>query len=51
MAADTYQLDPMHTYPSFETDHFGGCRSGAASSRRAAAPWCWIARRRPARST
>ncbi|MFL9990679.1 Polyisoprenoid-binding protein YceI [Burkholderia sp. GAS332] len=24
MAADTYQLDPMHTYPSFETDHFGG---------------------------
>ncbi|MFM0339468.1 YceI family protein [Paraburkholderia fungorum] len=24
MAADTYQLDPMHTAPSFETDHFGG---------------------------
>lgn len=24
MAADTYQLDPTHTYPSFETDHFGG---------------------------
>jgi len=24
MAVDTYQLDPMHTYPSFETDHFGG---------------------------
>ncbi len=24
MAADTYQLDPMHTSPSFETDHFGG---------------------------
>jgi polyisoprenoid-binding protein YceI len=23
-AASTYQLDPMHTYPSFETDHFGG---------------------------
>ena len=23
-AADTYQLDPMHTYPSFEADHFGG---------------------------
>ncbi|ANB75371.1 polyisoprenoid-binding protein [Paraburkholderia phytofirmans OLGA172] len=23
-AVDTYQLDPMHTYPSFETDHFGG---------------------------
>lgn len=20
----TYQLDPTHTYPSFETDHFGG---------------------------
>nr|WP_201446388.1 YceI family protein [Burkholderia gladioli] len=20
----TYQLDPSHTYPSFETDHFGG---------------------------
>jgi polyisoprenoid-binding protein YceI len=20
----TYQLDPNHTYPSFETDHFGG---------------------------
>ncbi|MFM0097147.1 YceI family protein [Paraburkholderia nemoris] len=25
MAAEsTYQLDPTHTYPSFETDHFGG---------------------------
>ena len=24
MAADTYQLDPTHTYPSFEADHFGG---------------------------
>jgi Uncharacterized conserved protein len=24
MAAVTYQLDPQHTYPSFETDHFGG---------------------------
>jgi len=25
MAAETiYQLDPNHTYPSFETDHFGG---------------------------
>ncbi|WP_153101754.1 YceI family protein [Paraburkholderia hayleyella] len=24
LAADTYQLDPTHTYPSFETDHFGG---------------------------
>ncbi|NML30125.1 YceI family protein [Paraburkholderia antibiotica] len=24
MAADTYMLDPTHTYPSFETDHFGG---------------------------
>ncbi|GAB7533905.1 YceI family protein [Burkholderia sp. 3C] len=23
-AADTYQLDPDHTYPSFATDHFGG---------------------------
>ncbi|MEX3984021.1 YceI family protein [Paraburkholderia sp. EG287A] len=23
-AASTYQLDPLHTYPSFETDHFGG---------------------------
>jgi polyisoprenoid-binding protein YceI len=23
-AADTYQVDPSHTYPSFETDHFGG---------------------------
>src|SRR5579859_2033870 len=20
----TYQVDPAHTYPSFETDHFGG---------------------------
>ena len=20
----TYQIDPAHTYPSFETDHFGG---------------------------
>jgi polyisoprenoid-binding protein YceI len=24
MAADTYQLDPLHTSPSFATDHFGG---------------------------
>ncbi|HEV3104562.1 MAG TPA: YceI family protein [Trinickia sp.] len=23
-AADTYQLDPNHTYPSFEADHMGG---------------------------
>ncbi len=23
-AADTYTLDPMHTFPSFEADHFGG---------------------------
>ncbi|MCC8391949.1 YceI family protein [Paraburkholderia sp. MMS20-SJTR3] len=23
-AADTYLLDPTHTYPSFEADHFGG---------------------------
>lgn len=23
-AADTYQLDPSHTYPSFVADHFGG---------------------------
>jgi polyisoprenoid-binding protein YceI len=23
-AADTYQLDPNHTFPSFEADHFGG---------------------------
>jgi polyisoprenoid-binding protein YceI len=23
-AADTYQLDPAHTYPSFAVDHFGG---------------------------
>ncbi|PXW29194.1 YceI family protein [Paraburkholderia caballeronis] len=23
-AADTYQLDPQHTYPSFEADHFNG---------------------------
>ncbi|HZZ10311.1 MAG TPA: YceI family protein, partial [Paraburkholderia sp.] len=23
-AADTYQLDPTHTYESFEADHFGG---------------------------
>jgi polyisoprenoid-binding protein YceI len=23
-AADTYQLDPNHTYPSFAVDHFGG---------------------------
>ncbi|SDQ89557.1 Polyisoprenoid-binding protein YceI [Paraburkholderia tuberum] len=23
-AADTYLLDPMHTFPSFEADHFGG---------------------------
>lgn len=23
-AADTYKLDPNHTYPSFEADHFGG---------------------------
>jgi polyisoprenoid-binding protein YceI len=24
LAADTYMLDPTHTYPSFEADHFGG---------------------------
>ncbi|RFU46237.1 YceI family protein [Paraburkholderia sp. DHOC27] len=24
LAADTYQLDPAHTYPAFEADHFGG---------------------------
>ncbi|MDR5778453.1 YceI family protein [Caballeronia sp. LZ065] len=24
LAADTYKLDPNHTYPSFEADHFGG---------------------------
>lgn len=23
-AADTYNIDPNHTYPSFEADHFGG---------------------------
>ena len=23
-AASTYQLDPSHTYPSFEADHMGG---------------------------
>jgi len=23
-AADTYAVDPSHTYPSFEADHFGG---------------------------
>jgi polyisoprenoid-binding protein YceI len=23
-AADTYKVDPAHTYPSFEADHFGG---------------------------
>jgi polyisoprenoid-binding protein YceI len=23
-AADTYQLDPNHTFPSFESDHLGG---------------------------
>jgi polyisoprenoid-binding protein YceI len=23
-AESSYQLDPAHTYPSFETDHFGG---------------------------
>jgi polyisoprenoid-binding protein YceI len=23
-AADTYNVDPSHTYPSFEADHFGG---------------------------
>jgi polyisoprenoid-binding protein YceI len=23
-AADTYQLDPAHTFPSFEADHMGG---------------------------
>jgi polyisoprenoid-binding protein YceI len=23
-AADTYKIDPDHTYPSFEADHFGG---------------------------
>lgn len=24
LAADTYQLDPRHTFPSFEADHMGG---------------------------
>ena len=24
VAADTYMLDPTHTYPSFEADHMGG---------------------------
>jgi len=24
VAADTYTIDPTHTYPSFEADHFGG---------------------------
>jgi len=24
LAADTYKIDPNHTYPSFEADHFGG---------------------------
>jgi polyisoprenoid-binding protein YceI len=23
-AAETYKIDPSHTYPSFEADHFGG---------------------------
>src|SRR5881392_3071786 len=23
-AADTYTIEPNHTYPSFEADHFGG---------------------------
>jgi polyisoprenoid-binding protein YceI len=23
-AADSYKIDPTHTYPSFEADHFGG---------------------------
>ena len=23
-APDTYQIDPSHTYPSFEADHMGG---------------------------
>jgi polyisoprenoid-binding protein YceI len=23
-AADTYVIEPNHTYPSFEADHFGG---------------------------
>src|SRR5690349_2185228 len=23
-ASSTYTIDPMHTYPSFEADHFGG---------------------------
>jgi len=27
MAADTYQLDPNHTQPSVEADHFGGVSS------------------------
>lgn len=24
LAADSYKIDPNHTYPSFEADHFGG---------------------------
>src|SRR5438067_2038832 len=26
-AADTYKVDPSHTYPSFEADHMGGLSS------------------------
>lgn len=37
-APATYQLDPSHTYPSFEADHMGGLSSGAASSKSPAAP-------------
>jgi polyisoprenoid-binding protein YceI len=36
-APATYTLDPDHTHPSFEVDHFGDFRPGAARSRRPAA--------------
>ena len=29
--AATYQLDPDHTYPSFEADHIGGLSVWSAS--------------------
>jgi polyisoprenoid-binding protein YceI len=33
-APTTYQIEPTHTYPSFEADHMGGLSVWRASSTR-----------------
>ena len=47
----TYNLDPDHTYPSFEADHLGGLQLGAASSPAAPVLSFWTLKKRSARST